>query len=102
MNDRSVRASSPEPEPLCDYEEDETDSRTRNEDSEKAAKKYAKTLRLTSEQLKQLNLKKGRNDISFSVMSSYSSNVVKCTARIFLWDQDYKVVISDIDGTITK
>jgi phosphatidate phosphatase LPIN len=62
---------------------------------------YAKTLRLTSDQLKQLKLKKGRNDISFTVQSSFSG-VARITARVFLWEADYRIVISDIDGTITK
>ncbi|OAV95403.1 hypothetical protein PTTG_05454 [Puccinia triticina 1-1 BBBD Race 1] len=64
-------------------------------------KTYAKTLRLTSDQLKQLGLKKGVNQVSFSVRSSYSGYAV-CTSRIFLWEADYKICISDIDGTITK
>ncbi|GAA5922827.1 phosphatidate phosphatase PAH1 [Sporobolomyces koalae] len=64
-------------------------------------KHYAKTLRLTSEQLKALKLNKGMNTISFSVRSSYSGYAT-CTSRIFLWEGDYQVVISDIDGTITK
>ena len=67
-----------------------------------AEKHYAKTLRLTSDQLKQLGLQKGMNEISYSISSSYSSNVVKCTSRVFLWESDFRVVISDIDGTITK
>lgn len=62
---------------------------------------YAKTLRLTSEQLKELNLKKGMNTMSFTVQSSFSG-VAVITSRVFLWDSDYQVVISDIDGTITK
>lgn len=41
------------------------------------------------------------NVISFSVRSSYSGFAI-CTSRIFLWESDYQVVISDIDGTITK
>ncbi|KAJ9124017.1 hypothetical protein QFC22_000809 [Naganishia vaughanmartiniae] len=64
-------------------------------------KYYAKTLRLTSDQLKSLCLKVGANKIVFSVNSSYSG-VASCTARIFLWEEDDRVVISDIDGTITK
>ncbi|GAA5867929.1 hypothetical protein JCM3774_004727 [Rhodotorula dairenensis] len=64
-------------------------------------KHYAKTLRLTSDQLKKLGLKKGMNTVSFSVRSSYSGYAT-CTSRIFLWESDYQVVISDIDGTITK
>ncbi|PWN28559.1 LNS2-domain-containing protein [Jaminaea rosea] len=69
-------------------------------DSSKS-KTYAKTLRLTSDQLKSLNLKKGANTITFSVTSSYSG-VATCTARIFLWESAHQIVVSDIDGTITK
>jgi phosphatidate phosphatase PAH1 len=64
-------------------------------------KTYAKTLRLTSDQLRSLNLKKGANSISFSVTSSYSG-VATCSSRIFLWESTHQVVVSDIDGTITK
>jgi phosphatidate phosphatase LPIN len=58
-----------------------------------------KTLRLTSDQLKELRLKKGANTITFSLSAS---GVVACTARIFLWDSSNQIVVSDIDGTITK
>ncbi|KAM3586148.1 lipin Ned1 [Umbelopsis sp. WA50703] len=64
-------------------------------------KNYAKTLRLTSDQLKQLRLKKGVNTISFSVKSSYQGTAT-CVAKIFYWNHNTQVVISDIDGTITK
>ncbi|KAI1823265.1 LNS2-domain-containing protein [Xylaria intraflava] len=57
---------------------------------------YAKTLRLTSDQLKALDLKPGENSMSFTV------NRATCTANMFLWKYDTPVVISDIDGTITK
>ena len=67
----------------------------------KRNKMYAKTLRLNSDQLKSLNLRKGANTITFSVTSSYSG-VATCTARIFLWESSHKIVVSDIDGTITK
>ncbi|TDL29651.1 LNS2-domain-containing protein [Rickenella mellea] len=62
-------------------------------------KRYAKTLRLTSDQLKALNLKVGSNNVTFSLATS---KVVACTARIFLWEGGDRIVISDIDGTITK
>jgi phosphatidate phosphatase LPIN len=65
----------------------------------KPSKKYAKTLRLTSGQLKQLDLKPGANTITFSLSAS---GVVACTARIFVWDHSDSIVVSDIDGTITK
>ncbi|KAI9356619.1 Lipin/Ned1/Smp2-domain-containing protein [Pilaira anomala] len=64
-------------------------------------KVYAKTLRLTSDQLKSLNLNKGANTISFSVSSAYQGTAT-CAAKIFYWNYGYSVVISDIDGTITK
>ncbi|KAI3340039.1 LNS2-domain-containing protein [Ustulina deusta] len=57
---------------------------------------YAKTLRLTSDQLKALDLKLGENSMSFTV------NRATCNANMFLWRHDIPVVISDIDGTITK
>ncbi|PKC70831.1 LNS2-domain-containing protein [Rhizophagus irregularis] len=69
-------------------------------EEEKPTKFYAKTLRLTSEQLKSLNLKKGANTISFSV-ASYQKKAT-CIAKLFFWDYDTQIVISDIDGTITK
>ncbi|KAH8597496.1 Lipin/Ned1/Smp2-domain-containing protein [Bisporella sp. PMI_857] len=57
---------------------------------------YAKTLRLTSDQLKALGLKPGPNPMSFTV------NRATCQAYMYLWRYDVPVVISDIDGTITK
>lgn len=57
---------------------------------------YAKTLRLTSDQLKALNLKPGENSMSFSV------NRATCQAFMYYWTYDVPIVISDIDGTITK
>ncbi|TCD69995.1 hypothetical protein EIP91_005245 [Steccherinum ochraceum] len=62
-------------------------------------KRFAKTLRLTSEQLEQLDLKPGPNTITFSLSAT---GVAACTAQLFVWDHTDLVVISDIDGTITK
>jgi len=70
-------------------------------DGTEEKKRYAKTLRLSSEQLRSLNLRKGANTVSFSVTSAYQGTAT-CVAKIFLWDYDAQVVISDIDGTITK
>ncbi|KAK0206929.1 nuclear elongation and deformation protein 1 [Desarmillaria ectypa] len=66
---------------------------------EKPNHKFAKTLRLTSDQLKSLNLKLGPNMITFSLSVT---GAIACTARIFLWESTDLVVVSDIDGTITK
>src|SRR5271154_1190397 len=57
---------------------------------------FAKTLRLTSDQLKELKLKPGANPMSFTV------NKATCQAFMYYWSHETPVVISDIDGTITK
>lgn len=64
-----------------------------------ARKRYAKTLRLTSDQLKALDLKLGTNTITFSLTTG---GAPACTARIFVWEATDRIVVSDIDGTITK
>ena len=60
------------------------------------SRNFAKTLRLTSDQLKALHLKPGANSVSFSV------NRATCQAFMYYWKYDVPIVISDIDGTITK
>lgn len=64
--------------------------------NEEQTRNYAKTLRLTSDQLKALKLKSGANPMSFTV------NRATCPATMYLWDYKTPIVISDIDGTITK
>lgn len=63
-----------------------------------SATNYVKTLRLTSDQLKFLDLKQGENDLCFSV----DKGKAFITSKLYLWKSDVPVVISDIDGTITK
>lgn len=48
---------------------------------------------------KSLNLKTGANSVTFSLSAT---GVAACTARLFVWDYTDQVVVSDIDGTITK
>jgi phosphatidate phosphatase LPIN len=59
-------------------------------------KNYAKTLRLTSDQLKTMNLKSGANPMAFTVNRATSN------ATLWYWHHSVPIVISDIDGTITK
>uniref|UniRef100_A0A8C7WKF1 phosphatidate phosphatase n=1 Tax=Oncorhynchus mykiss TaxID=8022 RepID=A0A8C7WKF1_ONCMY len=61
---------------------------------------YRKSLRLTSDQIR-LNLREGANKVVFSVTTQYQGTC-RCEAAIYLWNWDDRVVISDIDGTITK
>ncbi|CCD26494.1 phosphatidate phosphatase PAH1 NDAI_0H03210 [Naumovozyma dairenensis CBS 421] len=65
----------------------------RNEDTH-----FIRTIRLTSEQLRCLDLKYGENDLKFSI--DHGKAIVR--AKLFVWRWDVPIVISDIDGTITK
>uniref|UniRef100_A0A672ZHA1 phosphatidate phosphatase n=1 Tax=Sphaeramia orbicularis TaxID=375764 RepID=A0A672ZHA1_9TELE len=62
---------------------------------------YRKSLRLTSKQIEHLNLREGANKVVFSVTTQYQGTC-RCEAAIYLWNWDDRVIISDIDGTITK
>jgi len=48
-----------------------------------------------------LNLQPGANTITFSVTTKYQGTT-RCSAHVFLWKWSDKLVVSDIDGTITK
>ncbi|XP_011691152.1 PREDICTED: phosphatidate phosphatase LPIN2 isoform X4 [Wasmannia auropunctata] len=66
-----------------------------------STEKYRKTLRLSSEQIASLDLKDGANEVVFSVTTAYQGTK-RCKCHIYKWKWDDKIVISDIDGTITK
>ena len=81
-----------------------------NNNNNRKEKKEAKTAkpsrkrrntRLTSEELKMLDLKPGLNTVTYSYKSRvFGTQTLEC--NLFLWDSEDKVVVSDIDGTITK
>uniref|UniRef100_A0A673ZKV1 phosphatidate phosphatase n=1 Tax=Salmo trutta TaxID=8032 RepID=A0A673ZKV1_SALTR len=48
-----------------------------------------------------LQLKEGPNEVVFSVTTQYQGTC-RCQGTIYLWSWDDKIVISDIDGTITR
>lgn len=62
---------------------------------------YKKSLRLSSDQIAKLKLQDGPNDVVFSITTQYQGTC-RCAGTIYLWNWNDKVVISDIDGTITK
>ncbi|XP_072971738.1 phosphatidate phosphatase PAH2-like isoform X3 [Typha angustifolia] len=67
----------------------------------KNMKRKVPSLTPSSEQLGSLNLKEGPNVVTFS----FSTPVLgqqKVDARIYLWKWNTRIVISDVDGTITK
>ncbi|CAH2284874.1 phosphatidate phosphatase LPIN2 isoform X1 [Pelobates cultripes] len=62
---------------------------------------YRKTLRLSSDKIEKLKLRDGPNDIVFSITTQYQGTC-RCEGTIYLWNWNDKLIISDIDGTITK
>lgn len=67
---------------------------------DKESIKDSKT-RLTTEQLHSLNLKEGKNEIVYTV-NSHLQGEQSLKGNIYLWKWNSKLIISDIDGTITK
>ncbi|CAI9098138.1 OLC1v1034728C1 [Oldenlandia corymbosa var. corymbosa] len=55
----------------------------------------------TSEQIASLNLKEGQNMVTF-ISFSRVLGAQKVEAHIYLWKWNARIVISDVDGTITK
>ncbi|KAH6798768.1 Lipin family protein [Perilla frutescens var. frutescens] len=69
--------------------------------SESPRKQIIRTNVPTSEQIASLNLKEGQNMVNFK----FSTRVLgsqKVEAHIYLWKWNTRIVISDVDGTITK
>jgi len=60
-----------------------------------------RTLRPSSEQLQSLNLKHGLNTITYTVESSLQGTQT-LISHIYCWPHDAQIIVSDIDGTITK
>jgi len=63
--------------------------------------KYIRTTRLSSDSIAKLNLKPGLNEIAYSI-TTMMQGTARIESLIFLWDHDDKIVVSDIDGTITR
>uniref|UniRef100_A0A914DVS8 LNS2/PITP domain-containing protein n=1 Tax=Acrobeloides nanus TaxID=290746 RepID=A0A914DVS8_9BILA len=62
--------------------------------------KFLKSLRLDNDQLKSLGLQYGCNEARFSITTKFQGTAW-CACHIYLWKWSEKIVISDIDGTIT-
>ncbi|CAN6576430.1 unnamed protein product [Malus baccata var. baccata] len=64
-------------------------------------KQFVRTNVPTTEQIASLNLKEGQNMITFS-FSTRVWGTQQVDAHIYLWKWNARIVISDVDGTITK
>ena len=60
-----------------------------------------RALEATSDEIKMLNLRKGVNTISYAVYAGLQGEQ-QVQGKIYFWDYNTKIVISDVDGTITK
>lgn len=90
---------------LGEDEETETDDEeARGEDDERHSKQrahYRRTLRPITSDIISLNLKEGINTVRYITHTTLRGRVV-VEGRIFLWSSQSKLVISDVDGTVTK
>ncbi|KAI7737502.1 hypothetical protein M8C21_020987 [Ambrosia artemisiifolia] len=62
---------------------------------------HTRELTPTPEQLASLNLAEGQNTVTFTFSTAVLGSQT-VDARIYLWSWDARIVISDVDGTITK
>ncbi|KEG01139.1 hypothetical protein YYE_04174 [Plasmodium vinckei vinckei] len=83
------------------YSKNDDSKRSIRHKEDKIKVRYRKSLRPTSEQLQSLNLKEGANTITFLVTSSLQGTK-SINGTIYLWKKNAKIVISDVDGTITR
>ncbi|KAL5111538.1 Phosphatidate phosphatase LPIN3 [Taenia crassiceps] len=60
-----------------------------------------RAFKLSSEDIKRLNLDDGTNEAVFTTINKYQGTCT-CYCLIYVWNSTDKIVISDIDGTITK
>ncbi|CAB4314832.1 unnamed protein product [Prunus armeniaca] len=68
---------------------------------ESPQKQFVRTNVPTNEQIASLNLKEGQNMITFS-FSTRVWGTQQVDAHIYLWKWNARIVISDVDGTITR
>jgi phosphatidate phosphatase PAH1 len=54
---------------------------------------------MTSDELKSLRLQEGLNKVEYVTQTKKKKSL---TGRIFFWDENVRIVVSDIDGTLTK
>ncbi len=68
---------------------------------DKIFKQKYKSFFPSSNQIKKLELKEGPNEIIYMV-KSFTGGIQTLKSHIYLWKSNQKLIISDIDGTITK
>ena len=69
--------------------------------SENIFQEDGKSLRFSANVFPALNLQYGQNEVEFSVTTAFQGTT-RCNCNLFVWKWSDKIIISDIDGTITK
>lgn len=102
-NKKHVRSTTPSSDifPLSDEEGENPGSSQAVINDAVPFPKYIRSLRLSSDQLKKLGLRKGVNEARFSITTKFQGTTW-CSCHIYLYKWTERLVISDIDGTITK
>ena len=72
-----------------------------NEKQKTQRVRTVRSLRPTSEQISAMNLQPGANKVAFTVNTELRGKQT-VISTIYLWDSSAKLIISDIDGTITR
>ena len=76
-------------------------SSEQSEQQPKSRSKYRQVLHLPSDLLQSLPLQPNVNTLSFSITTAFQGTTT-VTSKLYLWGASARVVISDIDGTITR
>ncbi|KAG9450906.1 hypothetical protein H6P81_010871 [Aristolochia fimbriata] len=101
---KSKSRSSASPPPNFNNESVEENQSTSSDgisSKSKSTKRKVRSLVPTSDQLASLNLKEGRNVVTFTFSTAMLGRQ-QVDARIYLWKWSTRIVVSDVDGTITK
>uniref|UniRef100_A0A914UJ74 LNS2/PITP domain-containing protein n=1 Tax=Plectus sambesii TaxID=2011161 RepID=A0A914UJ74_9BILA len=96
-----LKSTTPPMPVVVDMDEKGSETETEAEELGGQRQRFMRSLRLPSDALKALGLRKGMNEVRFSVTTKFQGTSW-CMCHIYLWDWCDKIVISDIDGTITK
>lgn len=103
QRERSGRSKSPTSDifPMSDEEAEASTSAPGSLHLDRPKSKYIRSLKLSSERLKKLGLRRGPNEARFSITTKFQGTCW-CSCHIYLYKWYDRIVISDIDGTITK
>lgn len=86
-----------------DYEDEEYAFAAAAAAAAAAQNYFTRTLLPVEEDLRKLNLREGCNQVRYlAYRRAGDAATIAVTCNIFLWDYRDKIVVSDVDGTITK